>query len=75
MKQWIIPALSVLVLMATCTNARAYPSNQGPGFGVFSQAYLDRQKAKRWKLMCKGGGRYQAMSEARTAGKPDPCKR
>lgn len=42
-------------------------------FGTYSQAYLDRQQIKKWKILCKGGGRYQAMAEAYNAGKPDPC--
>jgi len=67
--RWII--LSACVL--TCTQAQAYLSNQQPIFGTYSQKYLDKQQAKRWKLLCKGGGRYQAMSEAYQAGKPDPC--
>jgi len=71
--RWIIPALCACVLVATCTQARAYMSNQQPMFGTYSQKYLDRQQAKRWKELCKGGGRYQAMSEAYEAGKPDPC--
>jgi len=74
MRQWIIPALSALILMATCTHARSdYRPNAQPMFGTYSRAYLDSQQAKRWKELCKGGGRYQAMSEAYEAGKPDPC--
>jgi len=74
MRQWAIPALSALILMATCTYARSdYRPNAQPMFGTYSQAYLDRQQTKRWKELCKGGGRYQAMSEAYEAGKPDPC--
>jgi hypothetical protein len=73
--RWIIPALSALILVATCIHARSdYRANQQPAFGTYSQAYLDRQQAKRWKALCKSGG-YQATSEAYSAGKPDPCKR
>jgi hypothetical protein len=70
--RWII-----LSACALCSPAQAdvYRPNQQPQFGTYSQAYLDRQQAKRWKELCKGGGRYQAMSEAYSAGKPDPCKR
>ena len=68
--RWIIICACVL----TCTQAQAY-INQQPTFGTFSQAYLDRQQAKRWKELCKGGGRYQAMIEAYSVSKPDPCKR
>lgn len=28
---------------------------------------------KRWRELCKGGGRYQAMGEAYEMGRPDPC--
>jgi len=68
--RWIIPALCACVLVST--QARAYQPGQHT-FGTYSQAYLDRQQAKRWKQLCKGGGRYQAMSEAYEARKPDPC--
>lgn len=44
-----------------------------PIFGTYSKAYLDRQQLKKWKDLCKGGGRYQAMAEAYEARKPDPC--
>ena len=43
-------------------------------FGTYTQAYLDRKDAKRWKELCKGGGRYQAMAEAYDKGKPSPCR-
>lgn len=50
MKQWIIPALCALVPVATCTHARSdYRPNQQPMFGTYSQAYLDRQEARRLK--------------------------
>lgn len=42
-------------------------------FGTYSQAYKDRWQLKKWQAMCKTGARYQAMSEAYAAGKPDPC--
>ena len=59
----------LIVLMPIAASA------MGPTrFGTYSQAYLDRQQAKKWKDLCSGGGRYQAMSEAYDAGKPDPCK-
>jgi len=69
--RWIIPALCACVLVST--QAQAYQPGQHTTFGTYSKAYLDRQQAKRWKQLCKGGGRYQAMSEAYEAGKPDPC--
>lgn len=71
--KWIVPALCALVLMATCTHARAYHPNAQPVFGNYSKSYQDRQRLKRWKELCKGAGRYQAMSEAYAARKPDPC--
>jgi hypothetical protein len=67
-------ALSACVLVATCTGARAYRSDQQPMFGTYSQKYLDKRQQKRWQALCKGEGRYQAMSEAAAAGKPSPCK-
>jgi hypothetical protein len=69
--RWIIICACVL----TCTQAQAYMPNQQPMFGTYSQSYLDRRQAKRWKELCKSGGRYQAMSEAYSVGKPDPCRR
>lgn len=50
--------------------------DQQPGFGKFdvhSKRYLERQQ-RRWRQLCKGGGRYQAMAEAYEMGKPSPCK-
>lgn len=63
----------LLVLLAT--PAAAYQPGQAPMFGTYSKAYVDRQQAKRWRELCRGAGRYQAMSEAYAAGKPDPCRR
>lgn len=60
----------VLILLLTCSPAFAMAPTQ---FGTYSQAYLDRQQLKKWKEMCKGGARYQAMSEAYDVRKPDPC--
>ncbi len=74
MRNWIIPALAACLLMATCVHARAYLSDQPSVFGTYSQAYKDRWQAKKWKRLCKGGGRYQAMGEAYEAGKPNPCR-
>jgi hypothetical protein len=68
-------AVVASIVLSTCAYADDYRPNAQPMFGTYSQAYLDRQQAKRWKELCKGGGRYQAMSEAYEAGKPDPCKR
>jgi hypothetical protein len=69
--RWIVICACVQV----STQAQAYMPNQQPMFGTYSQFYLDRRQAKRWKELCKSGGRYQAMSEAYSVGKPDPCKR
>jgi hypothetical protein len=71
----MIYRLSLLLLLASVAGAEAsvYRPGEGPSFGTYSKAYLDRQQAKRWKQLCKGGGRYQAMSEAYEARKPDPC--
>lgn len=65
---------AAVLLIATCIKAHAYLSDQPPLFGTYSKAYQDRWQAKKWRAMCKTGGRYQAMSEAYSAGKPDPCK-
>lgn len=77
MTQWIIPVCAAILLMATCTMGRMaradYHPGPNPGFGTYSKAYLDRQQLKKWKELCKGAGRYQAMGEAYNAGKPDPC--
>ena len=73
MRMWIAPVLCAILLMATCTRAHAYQADRQPVFGTYSKAYQDRQQAKRWRALCKGAGRYQAMSEAYEAGKPDPC--
>jgi hypothetical protein len=70
-----IIVLSVCVLICSQAQADIYRPNAQPMFGTYSQAYLDRQQAKSWKELCKGGGRYRAMSEAYSVGKPDPCKR
>jgi hypothetical protein len=69
--------LSLLLLLASAGAAEAsgYRPGENPSFGVYSRAYVDRQQAKRWRELCKGGGRYQAMSEAYEAGKPDPCNK
>jgi len=71
----MIYLLSLLLLLGSAWAAEAstYRPGEGPSFGAYSQAYVDRQQARRWRELCKGGGRYQAMSEAYEAGKPDPC--
>lgn len=68
-------AAGMFFLLGQCTQAHSYTPYAQPMFGTYSKAYLDRQQVKRWKELCKGGGRYQAMSEAYEAGKPDPCNR
>jgi hypothetical protein len=66
--------VSACILVSFQAQADIYRPNAQPMFGTYSQAYLDRRQAKRWKKLCKGGGRYQAMSEANSVGKPDPCR-
>jgi hypothetical protein len=65
------------IILCACvlvsTQAQAYIPNNTSSFGVYSKAYTDRQQAKRWRWLCRGAGRYQAMSEAYEAGKRDPC--
>lgn len=38
-------------------------------FGVYSPAYY----ARRWRRMCAGPQRYDAMREANELGRPMPC--
>ena len=33
----------------------------------------ERWLRMRWKELCKGGGRYEAMGEAYDMGRPNPC--
>lgn len=73
--RWIIPAALSACVLITQAQADSYRPDRQPVFGTYSQKYLDRSQAKRWKELCKGGGRYQAMSEAYEAGKPYPCSR
>ena len=40
-------------------------------FGTYSDEYY----ARRWKRMCEGPARYDAMREANDRGKPMPCGR
>jgi len=65
--------LAILIVLLA-SSAHAYQPRQPAGFGTYSKAYTERAQARRWKDLCKGGGRYQAMSEAYEAGKPDPCR-
>lgn len=70
MRRGCISVLVVFVIaVAMVTGAMAW------GFGTYSKAYIDRQDAKRWAELCKGGGRYQAMAEAFEKGKPNPCEK
>ena len=65
----------MILIMTIPARADSYRPNQQPTFGTYTQAYLDRAQARRWTELCKGGGRYQAMSEAYESGKPDPCNK
>lgn len=68
--------LSLLLLLASAgaADASAYRPGDGPSFGTYSRPYLDRAQQRRWHTLCRGAGRYQAMSEAYAAGKRDPCR-
>jgi len=76
-KVWPILTFVAVILIAIWTTGRMARADYHPGpnpvFGTYSKAYLDRHRLKQWKEQCKGAGRYQAMSEAYEAGKPDPC--
>lgn len=37
------------------------------------QKERDKLLKKHWKILCKGGGRYEAMAEAYDMGMPNPC--
>ena len=74
-RDWLIPVCVAVLLMATCTMARAYQADGQPVFGTYSQKYLDSRQLKRWKALCRGEARDQARSEAAAVGKPDPCRR
>lgn len=63
-----------VLLMLIASPAAAYQPGQQPMFGTYSKAHLDRQQVKRWRELCRGAGRYQAMSEAYAASKPNPCR-
>lgn len=39
-------------------------------FGTYREHYLQR----RWRNMCKGPARYDAMREAMEIGRPNPCQ-
>ena len=42
-------------------------------FGTYNDAFMERRQAKKWKKMCEGSARYDAMSEAYVLRKPNPC--
>jgi hypothetical protein len=52
---------------------RSYNEHNAPLnlFGVYSRHYMHR----RWKRMCKGPERYDAMREAYERGMPQPCQK
>jgi len=66
MTQWIIPVCAVIVLMATCTMARADYHPRQQGFGTYSKAYLDRQRLRWCKK--KVGDNYQCCLQRRLSG-------
>ena len=57
-------SLLLLLAFAGAAEASAYRPGENPSFGTYTRVYVDRQQAKRWRELCKGGGRYQAMGEA-----------
>lgn len=68
-------AMAVDLVIGQSVDGREVIEKQ-PGFGTFdvhSKKYLERQK-RRWRQLCKGGGRYQAMAEAYEMGRSSPCQ-
>lgn len=51
-------------------HSRLFTPTITDSFGTYTPAYYQR----RWKKLCKGGGRYEAMSEAYELGMRDPCQ-
>lgn len=69
----IFAFLAAMLLMQALMDSRKALSMGSTQFGTYSQAHIDQQQSKKWKELCRGAGRYQAMREAYDAGKPDPC--
>lgn len=46
MRPWFVLVFAAIVLMATCTMARAYHANAQPAFGTYSQKYIDKQERR-----------------------------
>lgn len=68
-------ALAILFTLAIWTVALAadrpvYRPGEIDKFGTYSLRYYE----KRWRAMCKGPARYDAMREASAMGRPQPCK-
>ena len=57
------------IMMATGLAAAMAPTM----FGTYNEAFQERRQAKKWKKMCEGSARYDAMSEAYVLRKPNPC--
>lgn len=63
-----------LIIQPTRGTELAVPARPIDGdisrFGTYSQQYLER----RWRRMCSGPARYDAMREAYERGLPQPCR-
>ena len=80
---WFLPPLAVLIVWAAWHydargaelvipekfRDRVYESGDLNKFGRYGDAYYLR----RWKRMCNGPARYDAMREANDLGKGNPC--
>ena len=65
---------ALMVISLHFAQAADYRAGEPAIFGSYSKAYQDRAQLKRWRELCRGGGRYLAMAEAYDARKPDPCQ-
>lgn len=67
---WYSRARGADLLPIEITQGRSAPVDGDVSkFGRYDDAYMRR----RWRRMCQGSARYQAMGEAYDARKPDPC--
>lgn len=69
----VVVLIGVLFHIPRVTGAEiALPKIITEGFGRPSRT-VDAINAGRWREMCKGAARYEAMREAYELRKPDPC--
>ena len=63
----------VLVLVLVYVLTMIPRAAVGADMKVRTSATVDAINYGRWKVMCKGPARYEAMREAYELRKPDPC--